>query len=384
MRVLVTGNLGYIGAVLVPMLQARGHDVVGLDSDLYRRCTFGPEDAIGAVPTIRKDIRDVTLADLAGCEAILHLAALSNDPLGNFKPDLTFDINHHATVRLAGIAREAGVRRFVFSSSCSNYGAAGGEMIDETAPLRPVTPYGESKVAAELDVERLADETFCPVFLRSATAYGVSPRLRFDLVLNNLVAWAFTTGRIFMKSDGTPWRPIVHIEDIARAFVAALEAPRSAVFNERLNVGRTCQNYRISELAAIVADTVPGCRVEYADGAGPDTRCYRVRCDRIRQVLPDFEPRWDAARGAAQVYEACRAHGVTLEQFEGPRYQRIGHVRMLIAEGVLGEDLRHTRRRAPVAGRTVVEPRPRADRPRRALPLFGPLAIPSITRAPAP
>lgn len=342
MHVLVTGHLGYIGTVMVPMLLRAGHQVRGLDSDLYARCTFAPGGRIADVPTVRKDVRDVTPADLDGIDAVIHLAALSNDPLGNLDPANTHAINHRGSVRVAEAAKAAGVRRFLFASSCSNYGRAGEDLLDETGALNPVTAYGESKVATERDVTRLADDRFSPVFLRPATAYGLSPRLRFDIVLNNLVASAVAQGTILMKSDGSPWRPIVHIEDISRAFIAALEAPREAVHNEAFNVGRTAHNYRIREIAEIVADVVPGCRIEYAADAGPDTRSYRVSFEKIAERLPAFKPQWDARSGAEQLYAAYQQAAGEVKAFEGPAFQRIGHIRKLIAEGVLGADLRRT------------------------------------------
>jgi nucleoside-diphosphate-sugar epimerase len=338
MRVLVTGHKGYIGSCLVPMLAADGFEVGGLDSDLFRECTFDGE--LARIPEIIKDTRDVTESDIEGYDAIIHLAGLSNDPLGDYDPSLTDEINCQASVRLARLARKVGVRRFVFASSCSNYGAAGDNFLDETAAFNPVTPYGESKVNVERAVGPLANDHFSPTFLRASTAYGMSPRIRFDLVVNNLTAWAFTTGRVYLKSDGTPWRPIVHVEDIARAYIAVLKAPVETVHNQAFNVGTTTENYQIRELAEMVERTVPGCRVEFAPDAGPDKRCYRVDCNYIARTIHGFKPQWTAQRGVEQLYQTFKRVGLKLEDFEGERFKRIAHIKKLVSAGALDGKLR--------------------------------------------
>ena len=332
----------------MPLLLSAGHEVTGIDSNLFARCTFRP--GVRNIPAHNKDIRDVVVEDLTGYDAILHLAGLSNDPLGDLDPDLTYEINHLATVRLAKLAKQAGVTRFIFSSSCSNYGAGGEDWLTESSPFNPVTPYGISKVRAEQDVAKLADDDFSPTFLRSATAYGVSPRLRFDLVLNNLVAWAYASGKVHIKSDGSPWRPIVHIEDISRAFMAAMEAPRELVHNEAFNVGRTEENFQVRDIAKVVEQTVPGSKVEFAAGASPDTRCYRVDCSKIQRVLPAFKPQWDIRKGATELYEAFSSTNLTVEDFEGERFKRIAHLRKLIADGEVDTTLRKVQQPDLVAG----------------------------------
>jgi nucleoside-diphosphate-sugar epimerase len=340
MRVLVTGHDGYIGSVLVPLFQAAGHEVVGLDSFLYEGCGF--DGGIAPIETLRFDIRDARVDDLRGFEAVVHLAAISNDPLGDYRPETTYSINQHGAVHLAKAARRAGVERFLFSSSCSLYGAAGDDFLDETAEWNPVTPYGRSKLLAEQEITLLADDSFSPTFLRSATAYGLSRRLRGDLVVNNLAGLAFTTGEVLIMSDGTPWRPLVHIEDISRAFLAAAEAPREDVHNEAFNVGRTTENYRVSEVAEIVADVVPESSVVYNPGGGPDTRNYRVDCEKIARVLPAFEPRWTVRRGVEELYAHFVGADLQADEFTSGRFLRIKHVKERQALGTLDESLRPT------------------------------------------
>jgi nucleoside-diphosphate-sugar epimerase len=324
------------------MLLNRGHDVVGMDADWYSNCTFGDPRSIAEIPNIAKDIRQATVADLRGFDTVMHLAALSNDPLGNYDADLTDEINHRAAVRLGEMAKEAGVKHFIFSSTCSNYGVAGNEFIDENGTFNPYTPYAKAKVAAELGLKPLSDRNFSVTLMRSATAFGYSPRIRWDLVLNNLTAHAVTTGKIYMKSDGTPWRAIVHIEDISRAFTAVAEAKREIVHDQAFNVGQTKENYRVSEIAQIVAETVPGCRIEYAPGAGPDPRCYRVNCDKLPRMIPAYQPQWSARAAAKQVYAAIKKFGLTLDEFEGAKYARLPHMKKLIADGVVDERFNYT------------------------------------------
>ncbi len=340
----MTGHDGYIGSVMAPALEEAGHEVVGLDTGFFSQCGFA--DYSGPSVSGRDaDVRDVSAAELEGFDAVVHLAALSNDPLGNLEPDLTFQINHRASVALARMAKEAGIQRFVYASSCSLYGAQGDAFLDESAAFNPLTPYGRSKILAEQDIGGLASDEFSPTFMRNATAYGLSPRLRADVVVNNLVGYACTTGEVLIQSDGTPWRPLVHVRDFSNAFLAALEAPREAVHNEAFNVGRTEENYQVRELAEIVDAAVPGSHIEYAEGGGPDPRSYRVDCSKIESKLPGYAPRWTVERGVEELVDAFTDRGITSAEFLSERYFRIRRIRALLDAGRIDEQLRW--RRAP-------------------------------------
>jgi len=339
MRVLVTGHDGYIGSVLVPILRQAGHEVVGLDTGLFADCVLGP--APEEVKTLRVDLRDVEPAHVTGFDAVLHLAALCNDPLGNLNPDLTYDVNHRSTLRLARAAKAAGVQRFLFSSSCSLYGKGADDTpLDETAGFQPVTPYGESKILSEQGLLELADDDFSPTFLRNSTAYGFSPRLRGDLVVNDLAAHALLTNEVRLLSDGKAWRPLVHIRDISAAFLALLEVDRSRVHAKAYNVGKSSENYLIRDVATLVAEVVPGSEVTFAEGAGTDLRNYRVTCDLIAAEIPEFRPEWTVRKGVEELIEAYQRYGLTIEQFGSETHQRIKRIKSLMAAGKLDTNLR--------------------------------------------
>ena len=335
MRVCVTGSEGYLGSLLAPELLRRGHEVIGLDTGFYKEGTLYRNGETTPL-TISKDLRQLEASDFRGVEAVVHMAELSNDPLGQLAPNITYDINHKASVRLATIAREAGVKRFVYMSSCSVYGVAEGDYMDETSPVNPQTAYAVCKTRVERDLKLMANDHFCPTFMRNATAYGASPHMRFDIVLNNLAGLAWTTHEIKMTSDGTPWRPLVHGLDISRSIIAVLEAPREAVYNEIFNIGDTKHNYRVKEIAEIVAETFPGCNLSFG-APSPDNRSYRVSFEKIQKHLPGFQCVWDARKGAKQLYDLFNRIDMPKEVFQHRTFTRLKQIEYLIRTGQIDD-----------------------------------------------
>ena len=339
MRVLVTGSEGYIGTIFVPMLLERGYDVVVLDTCFLTHRRFVP--GIVSYPLVKKDVRDIERSDVEGFDAIVHLAALSNDPMGALNPELTDAINHKASIRVAELARDAGASRFIFASSCSIYGAGQSDSLDENSSFNPLTAYARSKVDTEQGLQALANDTFSPVYIRNGTAYGLSPRMRFDLVLNNLTGWGYTTGKVTLLSDGTAWRPLVHIKDISLAMLAALEAPRDLIHNQAFNVGVKNANYQIRTIAESVAEIVPDSTVTFAEGVEADTRNYNVSFNKIHTVLGDyFSPSWEIADSIEEIYQACKESDISYEVFDGPEYMTIKGLKKLLSENKLDDQLR--------------------------------------------
>ncbi len=328
MKILVTGTEGYIGSLLAPILMQRGHEVIGVDTGFYKVGWLYNGTELTA-KTLNKDIRHITAEDLQGVEAVVHMAELSNDPAGQLYPNITYDINHKGSVRLAALAKTAGVRRFVYMSSCSVYGVATGEDVTEESPVNPQTAYAECKTLVERDVNQMADDSFSPTFMRNATAFGASPRMRFDIVLNNLAGLAWTTKEIKMTSDGTPWRPLVHVLDICKAIICTLEAPRDIVHNQIFNVGDTAHNYQVKEIAQIIANTFKECQLSFGD-SGADNRSYRVCFEKINKILPGFKCEWNAERGAQQMFDLFNLIDLSADTFFFRGFTRLKQLEHLI------------------------------------------------------
>jgi nucleoside-diphosphate-sugar epimerase len=338
MRVLVTGDRGYIGAVMVPFLRDAGHVVDGLDTGLYEGCDLlgGPEPIGDRKP---RDMRDVTAKELEGYDAVVCLAALSNDPLGNLDKEATYSVNLRGTLNVAQAAKDAGVERFLFASSCSLYGAAGSEAVGEDAEMFPVTAYGETKALAEQELAKLADDNFSPTYLRNATAYGASKRLRLDIVVNNLTAIALTTGQVRLESDGTPWRPLVHIEDISRAFAEVLESPRDLIHDEAFNVGRSEDVVQVRDIAEMVREVVPNSTLSIAAGAGPDLRNYKVDFSKLNDTFPGLKLEWTVRKGVEEMYAAYQQHGLTYDDFTSAQFVRLRRIEQLLGAGLVDSQL---------------------------------------------